>query len=976
MTAQPAPREGAKASSVWAGPQPSLSWAPVHDQVAAQVRLSSPAGLIWESGIVQTDLPELAYHGPRLPGRTVHTWQVRTLDGAGLWSDWKAGQAFETALLRPSDWSAQWISREVPDSTRVIRSMPGDRVEWVGPGSTLSQPFTVLGDCLGAAIDLRFEDQGSPSGRVRLTTTAGEVLAETVIADLGFPPDRFSTTIVADPPLPPGSYLVQLEVDSGHIGWTHGVSEAPPVPGVSPIPLTESHIRDGEVGPGSLALGVDVTPAPAPEFRQVFRLPDRPVRARLYGTGLGYGTFFVNGQRVGDAVLEPAQTDYSHSVAYSAHDVTALLNAGSNEISVRTGRGFWSVRGVNVWGWNLASWSSEPAVIAQLEIDDATGQRTTIASGPDWSTRASDITSDLLYTGITQLHGALEHCWAPATIVPGPEGALKLGSAPPVVEAAPIRALPAADRASSDHVHDFGRVIAGTVRLTLRANGPGAVSVKYGEYLNEAGSVECENILTSGQAQVDRLEFAAASEGLTWQPEFTYKGFRYVAVQLEGGVELSDITAVPYVSRLEVTGSFDCDEQTLCWIENATAATLLNNLHGVPTDTPAYEKNGWTADGHLIAESAMRRFDLRSFLTKWLDDHVDSADEMGVVPQIVPTPGWGRRIDPAWSGSLILLAWNLYWEYGDSEVIHRYLKPMTRYLDRALEIAADADWIWPLHSWGDWLAPGTGPAPEGSAPVSTMSVLQLADRLSRMAALVGETAMAATYLDARQNLAAAYHRAYFDREAGLYAVDGVGYRQTMNAMPLALGAVPESETPRVLDALVLDIQQRTSGHLDCGAIGVKHVLPALSGHGRVDLALTIATQRTEPSWGAWMSSGNGTLWEAWSDSRSRNHFFLGSVGAWLHENVGGLVQSAAGWRQFVVRPPDDDRVRRGSASHSSLGRTAAAAWTRSDHTWDVSVAVPPASRALLSLPGHDAQELLPGEHHFRLPVERTSPSRL
>ena len=191
------------------------------------------------------------------------------------------------------------------------------------------------------------------------------------------------------------------------------------------------------------------------------------------------------------------------------------------------------------------------------------------------------------------------------------------------------------------------------------------------------------------------------------------------------------------------------------------------------------------------------------------------------------------------SGSLILLAWNLYWEYGDSEVIYRYLKPMARYLDRALEIAADADWIWPLHSWGDWVAPGKWPTPEGPAPVSTMSVLQLADRLSTMAALVEETAMAATYLDARRNLAAAYHRAYFDREAGLYAVDGVGYRQTMNAMPLALLAVPESETRRVLDALVLDIEQRTNGHLDCGAIGVKHLLPALSRHGRVDLALSL-----------------------------------------------------------------------------------------------------------------------------------------
>jgi alpha-L-rhamnosidase len=232
------------------------------------------------------------------------------------------------------------------------------------------------------------------------------------------------------------------------------------------------------------------------------------------------------------------------------------------------------------------------------------------------------------------------------------------------------------------------------------------VSVKYGEYLNEAGSVECENILASGQAQVDRLEFAAASEGLTWQPEFTYKGFRYVAVRLEGGVELSDITAIPYVSRLEETGSFDCDEQTLCWIENATAATLLNNLHGVPTDTPCIREERLDGRRSPHCRDAMRRFDLRSLLNKWLDDHVDSADEMGVVPQIVPTPGWGRRIDPTWSGSLILLAWNLYWEYGDSEVIHRYLKPMTRYLDRALRSLR-----MPIGS-GHCTAGGTGWLPE------------------------------------------------------------------------------------------------------------------------------------------------------------------------------------------------------------------------------------------------------------------------
>jgi alpha-L-rhamnosidase len=230
----------------------------------------------------------------------------------------------------------------------------------------------------------------------------------------------------------------------------------------------------------------------------------------------------------------------------------------------------------------------------------------------------------------------------------------------------------------------------------------------------------------------------------SWQPEFGYKGFRYVEVDVVGEVGVDEILAIPYISEIEARGSFRCDEPVLDWLPNAVASTLRNNLHGIPTDTPVYEKNGWTADAHLVAESALFHLDMRPLLTKWLDDHVDAQDDTGVVPQIIPTPGWGRRLDPAWSGSMVLLPWNLYWESGDVGILRRYVEPMRRYLDRTLAIAADAGWIWPLHSWGDWVAPG-GPASEGPAPVNTMIVAHLADRFAQTLRLLGDNAGAQAY---------------------------------------------------------------------------------------------------------------------------------------------------------------------------------------------------------------------------------------
>jgi alpha-L-rhamnosidase len=67
---------------------------------------------------------------------------------------------------------------------------------------------------------------------------------------------------------------------------------------------------------------------PAPLLRREFTVA-KPVRqARVYVAGVGYHELELNGQRVGDNVLDPATTDYEERVLYTTHDVTGMLRQG------------------------------------------------------------------------------------------------------------------------------------------------------------------------------------------------------------------------------------------------------------------------------------------------------------------------------------------------------------------------------------------------------------------------------------------------------------------------------------------------------------------------------------------------------------------------------------------------------------------------------------------------------------------------
>ena len=62
----------------------------------------------------------------------------------------------------------------------------------------------------------------------------------------------------------------------------------------------------------------------APLLRREFTLDGTVRQARAYICGLGYFELTVNGQRVGDHLLDPGYTRYDRRVLYVTHDVTGL----------------------------------------------------------------------------------------------------------------------------------------------------------------------------------------------------------------------------------------------------------------------------------------------------------------------------------------------------------------------------------------------------------------------------------------------------------------------------------------------------------------------------------------------------------------------------------------------------------------------------------------------------------------------------
>jgi alpha-L-rhamnosidase len=737
-------------------------------------------------------------------------------------------------------------------------------------------------------------------------------------------------------------------------------------------------------------------PRPCPYLRKEFHGRAGLARARLYATALGVYEVEVNGRRVGDHVLAPGWTSYDHRLRYQAFDVTTLIREGPNAIGAVLGDGWYRGRigfpgqsGEDLWGERLA-------FLAQLELTYADGTRAVVATDSSWRASTGPLLASSLYDGESydarrempgwSSPGFDDAGWEGVVEVERDLATLVAPEGPPVrrveaIEPASVAAMP-----SGATLVDFGQNLAGVVRLTVEGPPGTEVTLRHAEVL-ERGEL-CTRPLRGAKA-TDR--YILRGGGLeTWEPRFTYHGFRYAEVSgWPGEVQPGALRAVVCHSDLERTGWFECSEPLLNRFHENVVWSMRSNFFDVPTDCPQRdERLGWTGDIAVFAPAACYLYDTAGFLSTWLADLAADQDAGGGVPVVVPD-ALGRR-DPAripfrglqaiWGDAAVIVPWVLYERYGDEGILARQYASMKAWIDavaRAIGPARRWEDGFQLADWLDPAAPPERPAQAMTDPhlVATAYFAHAAGLLAKAAAVLGHGADADRYATLAAEVRDAFRHEYVTPSGRL-----VSDSQTAYALALAFGLVDGEEERAVAGRRLEALVRRNDYRVGTGFAGTPIILDALCLAGAEEAAVRMLLTRECPSWLYPLTMGATTVWERWDSLRpdgsvnpgqmtSFNHYALGAVADFIHRRIGGLAPLEPGYRRFEVAPIAGLEVTWAKARLRTPYGLAAVEWRREDGRLELDVTVPPSARAVVRPPaGGPSLEAASGAHHWSLPL--------
>ena len=717
-------------------------------------------------------------------------------------------------------------------------------------------------------------------------------------------------------------------------------------------------------------------PLPAPLLRREIEVGPRLERATLYLAAGGYANVSLNGRPADESVLAPGFTDYDDTVQYTAVDLTRGLRRGRNALGIELGRGFYGMTGGNVWRWEAPPWHDDPVVRAVLHLEYAGGAVQRVVTDATWRIHDGPTVFDDLYGGEAydarrtvpgwDTVGFDDGEWAAASVAGGPQGVLVNQRQQPIEVTESLPAVEVTEPEPGVYVVKFPRVIAGWVRYTVTGPAGATVRAAHGEKLTADGRVNMSN--NGGfQAgfQTDRFTLAGTSEPETWEPRFSYKGFQYIEVTgwpQDGPPPLAAFTAKVVHTAAAETGSFDSSSEIMNRTHRAVVDTMKNNIHGIPTDTPMFEKNGWTGDAAIGAEMFLLNLDVHELFAKWLRDVQETRDAEGRPLVIAPSSGdWGEwGVCPPWHAAYVTIPWLLYQYGGDQRVLAECYDGMKTYVD--LEFDRSEGGIVPDARLGDWVSPEASPAggnaPEDLRVSATAFLYFMTTYLRRSAGFLGRAADVEHFARNAATIKAAFNDTFLDHAAGHYRGDGDrGYRQTHNVLAVAFDLVPDAATSgRVVDSIVADVRAKGT-KLNTGVLGTKWLLPVLTQHGYADVAYELAVQTGYPSWGYMIENGATSMWEHWSlEARSYGHYFLGTVDDWFYQHVAGIQASAeTGYRDITIAPAVTEHMEWAKGATRTPFGTVASEWRRTGGRLRLTVTVPVGSTATVRIPARDPE---------------------
>ncbi len=998
--------------------EPRLSWILTSDQrgqrqsayqilvASTPEKLSVDEGDLWDSGRVATDQSiQVRYAGKALGSHAACFWKVRVWDADGETSAWSEPARWSMGLLDAADWHAQWIGLDgdeavehltdtnwvwfdegdpagsVPIGTRYFRrtiELPADR-------KIQSATLRIAADDF-CKIFVNGHDVGSRSGH-----TSAKELSLTHRLDPGKNVIAVAAENRGNEPNPAALVAwLQVEFDEGEPlivvtddQWKSTDKET--------AGWSDRDFDDGAWGVAKLIGQVGMAPwgdvrcaedrrLPARYVRKEFDVTKPVRRAVAYYSGLGSSELLINGKKVGDAVLSPAMAEYPKRVYYVTADVTKHLRQGDNAIGAILGNGrYYSPRSVSYAAMQNYGF---PKLLLHLRIEHEDGSVSEIVSDESWQlNKNGPVIANSEYDGeeydARKELGAWTETsydaadWQSVEIAATPPGAVTAQMIDSIRVVETLRPVAITEPSPGVHIVDMGQNLVGWCRI--KVNGPPgtAVTLRHAETLKPDGHLYLANI--RGALVTDIYTLRGDGEE-TWEPQFTYHGFRFVEVTgWPGKLTADDIEGRVVHDDLRTAGEFACSNPLLNKIYQNVVWGTRGNYRSVPTDCPQRdERQGWLGDRGEESRGEMYLYDNAALFSKWLQDIEDSQKDTGSVPDVCPAHWPIYSDNVTWPSTTVLLPNSLHRQFGDATIIARHYDSAKQWVDYMLTFAKDG--IIDRDSYGDWCVPPEDPAlihskdPQrqtNKALLATSYLYYDLRLMERFAAMIGKHEDAARWAKLADDTKAAFNKQFYNAELGQYDNGS----QTSCVLPLYFGLVPDDERQRVFDRLIRKITEETNNHIGTGLIGGQYLNRVLAAGGRSDLAYTIAAQEDYPSWGYMVGQGATTIWELWNGDtadpamNSGNHVMLvGDLVIWLYENLAGIRpdEDDPGFKHIVMRPEPVPGLAWVKASHHSPYGRIESSWQKKGESFAWQIAVPVNATATVSIPAKDAGRVTEG----------------
>jgi alpha-L-rhamnosidase len=964
-------------------------------QTAYQIEVMSGGGVCWDSGKVSSDRSvAVRYAGRPLVSVSRYDWRVRVWDGRDHASAWSASASFMTGKLNSDDWRGKWIGvpDERPDNTLgfAVESRAADEAQWVQVD--LGQPVPIErvvlhpmhhddpaagGWIKGYAFPLRFRLETSLAADFRESLSLADRTQDDfpnpgwaqVSFDGGGMTGRYVRLTATKiwhrgPGLPHACTLGEMQVFSAG----RNAAEGAPVAASSSVEgygWARSQLTDGR----ALCPAEDSASAPTREnphgaicLRREVDVAKPVTHAAVFFCGLGFSELAIDGRKVGDYVIGPGFTTYDKRVQYLGFDVTDRFRVpGRKTLDVILADGWYGLeRDPWVHQFENRAYVDRPKLLLDLHLRHEDGTETVISSDENWKWSEGEIVRSWIAQEDIDLRRTARN-WQPVTLVSGPAGALVRQREPfnrIVEEFQPVAMTFDAEKRTC--VWDFGREINGWVRF--RAAGPSGTELKI------------ITIPTEPRPRTSRFVLAGVGEKETYEPRFFHAGMRRVEVSgLVVAPETNDLVGCQVSSMYTPSGGFECSDELQNWLNDSVRRTVAAYTTFLPND-PVREWKAWTQDIENMFRSAVYLFDSRAMYERWQYDLLDGQRADGSLPNIAPGPFFDDYNSPWWGGCAVWLPWHWYLYYGDDTLLRDSYDAIKRYVDYLGRVSKDG-----LQDWGlaDWLPVEETPRPIINTPAHFL----YAQIVSRAADLLGRPDDARHYGEVARSVRDAFNTAFLDPATGIYGQPGWTVRsgnwtppvplerthevwwtgdrpctQAGQALPLALGMVPEESRAAVERALLREIAAH-SNRVSTGFVSTPYLLEVLADLAP-EIGWAMTSARGYPSWhGMTQDSGNDLMKETWAGGQALMPSLGGNIASWHMEALAGIRPdpTGPGFKKIIIKPATIGDLIWVKAHHDSPYGRITVAWKRDAGKLTLDVTIPVNTTATVYVPGSDVE---------------------